>query len=282
VFTTYNDVYLDVRRKLVSEKISMPELEAFEIIRFVTGKTREEFVRDKYLHASADVATLAATIALRRCSGEPLAYILGEWEFYGITLKVSPAVLIPRSDTEALVDCALRRCDGSFRFLDLGCGSGCVGIAIGAMRASSRGVLADISDEALAVAKENVYDQKLSSRLLCVKADMKSAPPQNIGTFDVIVSNPPYITDSEMEELDKSVREFEPRGALAGGADGLDFYRAILENWLSVLKDGGVLAFECGIAQASALEAICREYGMKSIQTTRDTSGANRVVSCIK
>ncbi len=282
VFTTYNDVYLDIRRKLVAEKVSMAELEAFEIIRFVTGKTREEFVRDKYLHASASVAASAATIALRRCSGEPLAYILGEWEFYGITLKVTPDVLIPRSDTEALVDCALRRCDGGFRFLDLGCGSGCVGIAIAAMRSSSRGVLADISDGALAVAKENVYDQKLSSRLSCIKADMTSPPPQNIGSFDIIVSNPPYITNNEMNGLDKSVREFEPYSALCGGEDGLDFYRAICHNWASVLKDGGVLAFECGIGQSAALETLLSGFGMKSIQTTRDTTGANRVVSCIK
>ncbi len=282
MFTTYNDVYLDIRRKLVAEKISMAELEAFEIIRFVTGKSREEFVRDKYLHASANVATAAGSIALRRCSGEPLAYILGEWEFYGITLKVTRDVLIPRADTEALVDCALRRCDGGFRFLDLGCGSGCVGIAIASKRSTARGVLADLSDGALAVAKENVYDQKLSSRLLCIKADMTQAPPQNIGSFDIIVSNPPYITNDEMGQLDKSVREFEPYGALCGGEDGLDFYRAICENWVSVLKDGGVLAFECGIGQSESLEGLLTQFGMKSVQTTRDTSGANRVVSCIK
>lgn len=282
MFTTYNDVYLDIRRKLVAEKISMAELEAFEIVRFVTGKSREEFVRDKYLHASANVATAAGSIALRRCAGEPLAYILGEWEFYGITLKVTPDVLIPRSDTEALVDCALRRCDGGFRFLDLGCGSGCVGIAIALMRSNARGVLADISDGALAVAKENAYDQKLSSRLSCIKADMTLPPPENLGSFDIIVSNPPYITTKEMEELDSSVRDFEPRTALCGGDDGLDFYRAICENWTPVLKDGGVLAFECGIGQSGRLEKLLSEYGMKSIQTTRDTSGANRVVSCIK
>ncbi len=282
MFTTYNDVYLDIRRKLVSEKVSMAELEAFEIMRYVTGKSREEFVRDKYLHASASVAATAATIALRRCSGEPLAYILGEWEFYGITLKVTPDVLIPRSDTEALVDCALRRCDGGFRFLDLGCGSGCVGIALAAMRASSKGVLVDVSDAALKVAKENVYDQKLSSRLSCIKGDMTAPPPANLGMFDAIVSNPPYITNAEMTELDKSVREFEPDSALRGGEDGLDFYRAICDNWLDVLSPGGVLAFECGICQSSSLEKVLAGYGMHSIQTTRDTSGANRVVSCIK
>ena len=282
MFTTYNDVYLDTRRKLVSEKISMAELEAFEMIRFVTGKSREELVRDKYLHASGDVAVKVSRLAERRVAGEPLAYILGEWDFYGINLKVTPDVLIPRSDTEALVDCVLRRRDGAFRFLDLGCGSGCVGIALGMMRNSARGVLADISDGALAVAKENVYNVKLSSRLLCLKADMTAAPPDNIGSFDVIVSNPPYITSDEMKELDKSVADFEPYGALWGGDDGLDFYRAICENWMPALHDGGLLAFECGISQSADLEALLKSYGGKSVQTSRDTSGANRVVSCIK
>lgn len=281
MFTTYNDVYLNTRRRLVAEKISMAELEAFEIIKFVTGKTREQFLKDKYLHAPANVAEEVDKLSARRIQGEPLAYILGEWEFYGITLKVTPDVLIPRSDTEALVDCVLRRREGAFRFLDLGCGSGCVGIAIGSMRDSCRGVLADISDGALAVAKENVYSAKLSSRLLCVKADMTEIP-QNLGKFDVIVSNPPYITAVEMEELDRSVREFEPRGALYGGEDGFDFYRAICENWIDSLNDGGLLAFECGIDQSTELEKILAGFGMKNIQTSRDTSGANRVVSCIK
>lgn len=282
MFTTYNDVYLDTRRRLVAEKINMAELEAFEMIKFVTGKTREEFVRDKYLHASNSVVEEVRRLCERRLRGEPLAYILGEWEFYGITLRVTPDVLIPRSDTEALVDCALRRAKGEFRFLDLGCGSGCVAIALALMRNSSRGVAADISEAALSVAKENVYNAKLSSRVSCIKADMTAQPPQNLGKFDVIVSNPPYITSREMEELDRSVKEFEPRGALWGGDDGLDFYRAICKNWWDSLNDGGVLAFECGIAQSSALEKLLSEIGGKSVQITRDTSGANRVVSCIK
>ena len=266
----------------MSEKISMAELEAFEMVRFVTGKTREEFVRDKYLHASGDIATKVARLADRRIAGEPLAYILGEWEFYGINLKVTPDVLIPRSDTEALVDCVLRRQDGAFRFLDLGCGSGCVGIALASMRNSVRGVLVDISDAALSVAKENVYNAKLSSRLLCVKADMTEPPPANIGSFDVIASNPPYITSDEMKALDKSVVDYEPFGALWGGDDGLDFYRAICKNWMPSLHDGGLLAFECGISQSGDLEELLRSFGGKSVQTSRDTSGANRVVSCIK
>lgn len=260
----------------------MPDLEASEILLRVTGKSREEFVRDKYLHAPSNVAIGAAKLAERRMAGEPLAYILGEWDFYGVRLKVTPDVLIPRSDTEALVDCALRRTNGAFRFLDLGCGSGCVGIALGVMREGTRGVLSDISDAALAVAKENVYNTKLSSRISCIKADMTKEPPQNLGKFDLIVSNPPYITSEEMEALDKSVADYEPKGALWGGEDGLDFYREICKNWICALNEGGVLAFECGISQSGALEGILYEFGMKSIQTSRDTSGANRVVSCIR
>lgn len=282
MFTTYNDVYLDIRRKLISAGVSMAELEASEIIRYVTGKTKEEFVRDKYLHAPNDITASAARMAQRRLSGEPLAYILGEWEFYGITLKVTPDVLIPRSDTEALVDCGLRRVHGEFRFLDLGCGSGCVGIALASMRNGARGVLADISDGALAVAKENVISTRLGGRISCVHADMMSAPPKQLGKFDLIVSNPPYITEKEMTEIDSSVRDFEPFSALCGGADGLDFYRAIADNWMDALNDGGVLALECGISQSAEIEKILSSSGGKNVQTTRDTAGANRVVSCIK
>lgn len=260
----------------------MAELEASEIIRHVTGKTKEELVRDKYLHAPYDVAVSAARTAERRLRGEPLAYILGEWDFYGITLKVTPDVLIPRSDTEALVDCALRRASGEFRFLDLGCGSGCVGIALAVMRNGARGVLADISDKALAVAKKNVINTKLGGRISCVRADMMSPPPAQLGKFDLIVSNPPYITKKEMAEIDSSVRDFEPYTALCGGEDGFEFYRGIAENWLLALREGGVLALECGISQSAELEGLLASAGGKSIQTTRDTAGANRVVSCIK
>ncbi len=260
----------------------MPELEAYEIIRSVTGKSREEFLRDKYLHAPNKVVSEANALTTRRLSGEPLAYILGEWDFYGIKLKITKDVLIPRSDTEVLVDCALRRANGPFRFLDLGCGSGCIGIALALMRNGSRGVLADISNGALEVAKHNVFEHKLSSRLACVRADMLSNPPENLGAFDVIVSNPPYITEKEMTELDRSVSEFEPRLALCGGEDGLSHYRAIMENWFGLLREGGLMAFECGIDQSGKLEHLMESFGGRDIQTTRDTSGIKRVVTCFK
>ena len=108
MFTTYNDVYLDIRRRFIAEKISMPELEAYEIIRSVTGKSREEFLRDKYLHAPNSAANAARELSARRLRGEPLAYILGEWDFYGLTLYVDKNVLIPRDDTCALAEMAIR------------------------------------------------------------------------------------------------------------------------------------------------------------------------------
>ena len=260
----------------------MPELEAYEIIRSVTGKSREEFMRDKYLHASGAVVSAARELAARRVCGEPLAYILGEWDFYGIKLKITSDVLIPRYDTEVLVDCVLRRANGAFRFLDLGCGSGCIGIALALMRNGSRGVCADISDAALEVTKHNVFEHKLSSRIACVRADMFSPPPENLGTFDVIVSNPPYITEDEMLTLDRSVSEYEPRLALCGGEDGLSAYRAIMKNWFCMLREGGLLAFECGINQSSEIEELQKSLGGRDVQTTRDTAGIKRVVTCFK
>ncbi len=260
----------------------MPELEANEIMRFVTGKSREELVRDKYLYASNDISQKALKLALRRAEGEPLAYIIGEWDFYGFKLKITPDVLIPRADTETLVDCVLRRVSGAFRFLDLGCGSGAIGIALASMRNGSRGVLADISDAALAVAKHNASENKLSGSVSCVKADMLTHPPLNIGQFDVIVSNPPYITDAEMREIDKSVSGYEPHLALCGGEDGLMYYRAIMENWFGMVKEGGLLAFECGMKQSADIAKLMEDYGGKEVLTTQDGEGLNRVVSCYR
>ena len=216
-------------------------------------------------------------------NNEPSAYVFGRKYFFKNYFSINKDCLIPRPDTERVVEHCLDVIKDVKDPLiaDLCAGCGIIGLTLLDERRDASAHLYEISQGALDMARLNAKSLGCLDRAVFFPLDLMKADELH-GTYDLIVSNPPYITDSEMEELDKSVREFEPRGALAGGADGLDFYRAILENWLSVLKDGGVLAFECGIAQASALEAICREYGMKSIQTTRDTSGANRVVSCIK
>ncbi|NLG53577.1 MAG: peptide chain release factor N(5)-glutamine methyltransferase [Clostridiales bacterium] len=283
MITTYNDVYLDIRRKFVFAGLDPADLEARELVRAAANKTREEFIRDKYLFAPSDIREKAYSLAERRVSGEPLAYLIGEWDFYGLTLKVTKDVLIPRCDTEVLVDVALKRnVSESFRFLDLCTGCGCIGIAIAANRGGCRGVLADNSQKAIDVARENIKSHKLTDRLICVLADVRNKAVENLGRFDLIVANPPYIPASDMEGLDSSVKDFEPAAALCGGADGLDYYRAILDGWLCLLKTGGLIAFECGINQADEIKKLMRGYGIRQIRQKKDTGGIPRVVSGIK
>ena len=220
----------------------------------------------------------------RLLSGEPLAYVLGEWEFYGLPLFVTPDVLIPRDDTCAVTELAVRNAlflDRDPRILDLCCGSGCIGLAVASRVVDARVTLADISQEALAVAKKNLQRNKFGGRVTCVRADAMDAPPAFLGKFDMIISNPPYITGAEMDELPHSVKDFEPHMALFGGEDGLDFYRSISRNYASALKPGGFLAFEFGMGQGDSVCQILTENGYKVVERTRDYNDRERaVIAC--
>ena len=201
---------------------------------------------------------------------------MGEWDFYGYTLKVTKDVLIPRADTETLVDAALTF--PGTRFLDLCTGSGCVGIALAHERQDLHGVLLDVSKPALKIARGNVKRHDLSDRLDVVQGDVCRAPNETLGSFDFIVSNPPYITLDEMQELDRSVGFFEPESALYGGVDGFTFYDAILMRWLDCLNPGGIIAMECGYRQAKMLSERMETVGLCDIEIKQDTAGIDRVV----
>ena len=281
---TYQDLFLDLRSKLSKANIEAVELNARELIAFAAGKTTEEFVRDRQLFAPAETVKRANDLCDRRVRGEPLAYILGEWDFYGLTLRITPDVLIPRMDTEVLSDWVINilraGTDGKFRFLDLCTGSGCIGLSIANAFPNCRGVLLDVSEKAVELAGENAKNLGLNDRLIAVSGDVCKAPDMNfLGSFDVIVSNPPYITRDEMAELDRSVRDFEPQGALFGGNDGLHFYRAIVNDWLKLLKPGGFIAFECGYRQATDVGRLLKNAGCTGIKIVEDTAGIPRVVS---
>ena len=217
----------------------------------------------------------------RILAGEPLAYVLGEWEFYGMTLYVDKNVLIPRDDTVAVTALAIKKAlflDQEPRILDLCTGSGCIGLAIANRVKDAKVTLADISKDALAVARKNVGRQKLAGRVTCVQVDALAEPSAFMGKFDMIVSNPPYITTKEMEELDDSVKNFEPHLALHGGSDGLDFYRAIAKNYTKVLKPGGVLCFEFDPAQADDVCALLEQNGYTILERSRDYNDRERAV----
>lgn len=278
---TYNNLYLDVRKQLRVAGVEAAQLEARELVCYASGKSREQFFRDMSLYASAGVEARVAELVARRLDGEPVAYIIGEWEFYGLPLDISRDVLIPRADTEVLaaraIELATAAGEGA-RVLDLCAGSGCVGLAVAANCPNCRVVLADLSEEAVKVCKQNVRRNDLNARVTCVLADARQSPSSVLWDFDVIASNPPYIPSGDMAGLDHSVRDFEPPMALDGGADGLDFYRDIAAKWAGALRLGGKLLFEVGFDQANAVERILASHGFEDIRTHQDTAGIWRVV----
>ena len=281
VATTYNNLYLDARKRLKAAGVEAAQLEARELVCFAAGKNREQFLRDMSLYASDEVEAKVAELMNRRLEGEPVAYLIGEWEFYGLPLDISRDVLIPRSDTEVLAEQAIlaaRAAGEGARVLDLCAGSGCVGLAVAANAPQCRAVLADVSEEALKICRQNIRRNDLNARVTCVQADARQAPSSVLWDFDVIASNPPYIPTGDIDGLDSSVRDYEPHLALDGGDDGLDFYRDIAEKWRTALRLGGVLLFEVGIGQAADVEQILARCGYEDIETFQDTGGIWRVV----
>ena len=279
--TTYNNLYLDTRQRLREAGVEGAQLEARELLCYAAGKSREQFYRDMALYAPDPVEEKLAALVERRLAGEPVAYLIGEWEFYGLTLDVTPDVLIPRMDTEVLAERAIllaRAAGEGARVLDLCAGSGCVGLAVAANVPTCRVVLADVSEAALKICKGNVRRNELNARVTCVQADALQKPDAALWDFDVIACNPPYIPTGDLAGLDVSVRDYEPRSALDGGADGLDFYRAIAARWGSALRLGGSLLFEVGINQAMDVAALLEGSGFEDIQSTQDTQGIPRVV----
>lgn len=278
--TTYNNLFLDLRARLRASGVEMATLEARELTCFATGKSREELVRDGALYASPELERRAHALLKRRLAGEPVAYLIGEWEFYGLPLDISTDVLIPRIDTEVLASQAIDFCRilGECRVLDLCAGSGCVGLALASQVPQARVVLGEVSEAALKICRQNIRRTGLSGRAVSMQIDARQKPSPALGEFRCIVSNPPYIPAEDIETLDPAVRNYEPRLALDGGEDGLDFYRDIVDKWTQVLSPGGRLYFEVGIGQADRVLRIMRSAGFGDIQVVKDTSDIPRVV----
>ena len=279
---TYNEVFLRVRKQLRAEDIPGYSLEARLLVSAASGKTREEFFRDMNLYVNLGFEERVESLMERRLAGEPLAYIIGNWEFYGIPITVTPDVMIPRVDTEILAQQAIslaKWLPAASRVLDLCCGSGCLGLAIAKNVPQVRVVMGDISQEAMKISRANVALNKLTGRASCVTVDARRSPPYSLlGEFDLIVSNPPYIPSEDLPWLDASVRNHEPILALDGGADGLDFYRSIVSEWKKILKPEGALLFECGIDQATDVADILITNGLTHVTRHKDTLGIDRVV----
>lgn len=257
------------------------EFTAREIVAAATDRTVGQLVADFTLTVFQRDIQRVQEMVERYIAGEPLPYILGQWNFYGLPLTVTPDVLIPRDDTEAVTSLAIgkaRFLNQNPRILDLCAGSGCIGLAIASKVKDARVTLGEISPEAIRIAKKNIQDNHLSGRVACVELDALKEPPKFLGKYDMIVSNPPYITAAEMETLEPSVRDFEPRLALYGGIDGLDFYRAIVKNYDPLLRPGGFMCFEFGMGQEADVCQILMEKGYQLTKLVRDSGERARAV----
>ena len=278
---TYNELYLSARNVLRQYGVEGCNLEARLLVAQAAGKSTADLLRDMNLYTTPGIEAKVTDYLARRLRGEPVAYITGAWEFYGLPMTVTPDVLIPRMDTEILVDAAKeilvgRKMDA--RILDLCCGSGCIACALGHELPASKLVAVDISASALEICRKNLAANRLSSRCITLQADATAAPPLSIGTFDLIVSNPPYIASDEIIELDSSVRDYEPIWALDGGKDGLRFYKGILKYWKSLLRPGGFILFEVGEDQAQTVKDMVLAAGFAAADTRKDSQGIERVV----
>lgn len=211
----------------------------------------------------------------RRLLGEPLQYILGEWEFYGIPMLVGPGVLIPRADTEIAVEKAIELLKGKNapRVLDICAGSGCIGITI-AKTSNAKVSFLEKSDEAIQYLEKNLELNEVCGKVY--KADALEQPPM-AENFDLIISNPPYIKTADLGSLQKEV-QFEPKMALDGGEDGLIFYREIAKNYKPLINYGGSLVFEIGFDEADEVSKILENEGFKDVKAIRDYGGNMRVV----
>lgn len=278
----YADLYLETRRALMTQEDAQTAgLMARNLIALYSGRTQEYILSNREMYASEETCEKVESAIERLLKGEPLAYVLGEWEFYGLPLYVNENVLIPRDDTVAVAQLAINQAiflPSDPRVLDLCTGSGCIGLAVASRIKDARVTLADISKDALAVAKKNIARHKMTGRVSCMQVDAMKPAPAFLGKFDMIVSNPPYITTAEMPELQDSVKLFEPHLALWGGVDGLDFYRSIAVNFSAALKPGGFLCLEFGEDQGDDICRILEENGYTILERSRDYNDTERAV----
>jgi release factor glutamine methyltransferase len=269
--------------------LDSPRLDVEILLGHALGLERVRLIVDSNRPLSPEELTRFREMLVRRRRSEPIAYILGEREFYGMRFSVNQHVLIPRPDTETLVTVAIERTRGQHLFgraLDVCTGSGCVAVAFAKERPTWHVIGSDISAEALEVARKNALRLGAVWNVAFVESDLLASVPGNtrgddVGElrFDLIMANPPYIPDAEVLTLSADVRNFEPHGALCGGADGLGILRRLVKAAPGRLVPGGVLAMEVGAGQAERVAKGLAAFGFSDVQQARDYGGIDRVVS---
>ena len=266
----YRSLYVLGKEKLAAAGIPEADLDARLLLEYVCHTSRNDLL----VHGDREVAETEQQLLAKRAEHIPLQQLTGEQEFMGLTFSVNEHVLIPRQDTEVLVEEVMKNLHDGFRILDLCTGSGCILLSLLHYSNDCSGVGADLSEEALEVARKNA-EQLGESSALFVQGDL-FAPVE--GKFEIIVSNPPYICSDVIPTLMEEVREHEPMQALDGGADGLDFYRKIIQGAKEHLCGGGQLFFEIGYDQGEAVQRLMEQAGYREVECVQDFAGLDRVV----
>ena len=268
--------------RLKTLQLDQPAIDARLLLEVAADVTRADIITDPYrVLTDAQMATLEDFLN-RRARREPVSQIIGRKGFWKILLQVNKNVLTPRPETEVIVDEVLKAFPEqmSFNMLDLGVGSGTILLAVLAERPAAKGLGIDVSEEALAVARENAANLDLAGRVALLRGDWTNGLGDE--SFDLVVSNPPYIATHVIETLEPEVRDHEPRLALDGGADGLDAYRILAGEILRVLKPGAMFAVEIGYDQSADVEALFKAAGAQNVKTIKDLSTHDRVVTGTK
>jgi release factor glutamine methyltransferase len=268
--------------RLKNVQIDQPAIDARLLLEVAADVTRTDIITDPYRVLTEEQMATLDDFLNRRARREPVSHIIGRKGFWKILLQVNKHVLTPRPETEVIVDEVLKAFPESmpFSMLDLGVGSGTILLAVLAERPAAKGLGIDVSEEALAVARENAANLDLAGRVALLRGDWTNGLGDD--SFDLVVSNPPYIATEVIETLEPEVRDHEPRLALDGGADGLDAYRLLAGEILRVLKPGAMFAVEIGYDQSEAVEALFKAAGAQNVRTIKDLSVNDRVVTGTK
>jgi len=262
--------------------VESPTIEARLLLEAAAPVSRADILADPHRVLGAEAEARLAGFVERRARREPVSLILGRKGFWTLMLGLAPGVLTPRSETETILDIVLPLypADQAFSVLDLGVGSGAIVLAILAERPRAKGLGVDVSEEALAVARDNAANLGLAGRLALLRGDWTAGLGDE--SFDLVVSNPPYIATAEIETLAPEVRDHDPRVALDGGRDGLDAYRRLSPEILRVLKRGGRFAVEIGATQGAAVQQLFAAAGASEVAIHKDLAGRERVVTGLK
>lgn len=276
---TVRDALGDAISRLAAHGIETSRLDAELLVAHVLSVSRTWLAAHPESALTADQSQELESLMQRRERREPLPYLLGEWEFLGMLLRVTSAVLIPRPETEMLVEEVARRLPAGARVLDVGTGNGCIALGLARLREDVRVIGIDRCSGAVAVARENARRVGLARRVSFGRVSFPASPARLPGPFDAVVSNPPYIPDTMIETLQPEVRDYEPRLALAGGPDGLAFHHALLRHTAELLRSGGLLAVEVMAEQAEPVRALAERIGgWEEPAIIPDLAGIQRVL----